>query len=64
MMGLDHRAVRLMADERSALLRGEMERSRRGPARRRRQRLGLWVVGVGFRLAGECAPPPQSVPTA
>ncbi len=59
MYGLDHTAMRMLADERMALLQREMIRSR--PARRgaMRHRLGLRLVSLGFRLAGQCAPPRQ-----
>jgi hypothetical protein len=63
MYGLDHQAVRMLADERQALLRREMARARR-PRRGRRERVGLWLVGLGFRLAGQYAPPPRQVPSA
>ena len=63
MYGLDHRAMQMLAEERMALLGREVARSR--PARRgaARQRFGLWLVSLGFRLAGPCAPPRQ-LPTA
>jgi len=62
MYGLDHQAVRTLADERMARLQDEMARVQRHP--RGRERLGLWLVGFGFRVAGQVAPPPQRVPTA
>jgi hypothetical protein len=48
---LDHRVARLLAEERVALLRADAERgtSRGGSAR---QRVGLALVGLGFRIAG------------
>jgi hypothetical protein len=63
MNGLDHTAMRMLVDERMALLRREVTRGR--PTRRggARQRFGLWLVSLGFRLAGPCAPPRQ-LPTA
>lgn len=63
MYGLDHRAMRILADERMSLLQREMARSRRVGRRAARERVGLWLVGLGFRLAGPCAPPRQ-LPTA
>ena len=59
MYGLDHRAMKMLADERTALLQREMRRSRPAQRSATRQRLGLWLVDVGFRLAGPCAPPRQ-----
>ena len=62
MYGLDHQAVRMLADERMARLQKEMARVERHP--RTRERLGLWLVGFGFRVAGRYGPPPQRVPSA
>jgi hypothetical protein len=64
MYGLDHRAMRMLADERMTLLRREMKRTRRSPRRATRERVGLWLVSVGFRLAGPRTPPPRHVPSA
>jgi hypothetical protein len=58
----DHRAVRLLAEERAALLRrdaGPIRRSRGG-----RQRVGLWLVGVGFRIAGSRLTPRERLSSA
>jgi len=53
---LDHRVARQLAAERVELLRRDMTSSpRRGGGAR--QRLGLALVGLGFRIAGPCAPP-------
>ena len=60
MHGLDHRAVRFLAEERRELLRSDMERSRR-PRRGTRVRVGLWLVGLGFRVAGPCAAPAREL---
>ncbi len=64
MYGLDHRAVRMLADERMALLRTEMSRTRPLSGRGRRERVGLWLVGFGFRVAGQYSPPAREVPSA
>jgi len=64
MYGLDHRAMRMLANERMILLQGEMIRVHRVPRRGARERLGLWLVSFGFRVAGQCAPPPRQVPSA
>jgi hypothetical protein len=53
---LDHRVARQLAGERVELLRRDMSRGpRRGGGVR--QRVGLALVGLGFRIAGPCAPP-------
>lgn len=55
MQALDHRVARQLAEERVELLRRDMTPSpRRGGTR---QRVGLALVGLGFRIAGPCAPP-------
>lgn len=64
MYGLDHRAMQTLADERMALLRREMRLTRRAPRRATRERVGLWLVGFGFRLAGRCSPPPRQAHSA
>jgi hypothetical protein len=64
MYGLDHRAMRMLANERMALLELDMRRAQRAPRRARRERLGLWLVSLGFRLAGQYSPPPRQVPSA
>lgn len=61
--GLDHKAMRMLADERMALLQREMGRTQGLPRRATRERVGLWLVSFGFRLAGQCTPPRQ-VPSA
>ena len=63
MYGLDHQAVRMLADERTALLQAEMRRTRPASRPATRERVGLWLVGFGFRLAGRCTPPPRQAPT-
>ena len=63
MYGLDHRAMRMLANERMTLLQREMTRSQRVPRRGARERLGLWLVSFGFRVAGQCSPPPRQVPS-
>ena len=53
--GLDYRTANTIATERAALLRKDMARNHqrsRGPAR---QRVGMWLVGLGLRLAGPAA---------
>jgi hypothetical protein len=55
--------MRMLADERMALLQREMTRPQRLPRRGARQRLGLWLVSFGFRIAGQCSPPPRQVPS-
>jgi hypothetical protein len=64
MYGLDHRAMRMLANERMALLQRAGAQPERAPRRGPRERLGLWLVSFGFRVAGECSPPPRHVPTA
>lgn len=64
MYGLDHRAVRMLADERMSLLQAEMRRTQPVSRRAKRERLGLWLVSFGFRVAGRCTPPPRQAPTA
>jgi len=64
MYGLDHRAMRMLANERMALLQRESARLERAPRRGVRERLGLWLVSFGFRLAGQCSPPPRQAPSA
>ncbi len=64
MYGLDHRAMRMLANERMTLLQREMTRAQRVPRRGARERLGLWLVSFGFRVAGQCSPPPRQVPSA
>jgi hypothetical protein len=61
--GLDHRAMRMLADERMTLLQAEMRRTRPASRRRTRERFGLWLVSFGFRVAGQCTPPPRQAPT-
>ena len=58
--GLDHQAMRMLADERAALLRQEMGRTAQASRRARRERVGLWLVSFGFRLAGQYATPRQA----
>lgn len=53
---LDHRVARQLAAERAELLSRDMSRGRR-PGGGPRQRVGLALVGLGFRIAGPCAPP-------
>jgi hypothetical protein len=60
---LDHRVARLLAAERAELLQRDMGRSRR-EAGGARQRLGLALVGLGFRIAGPCAPPRDRLSSA
>ena len=64
MYGLDHRAMRMLANERMTLLQRETIRAQRAPRRGARERLGLWLVSFGFRVAGQCSPPPRRVPSA
>jgi peptidoglycan/xylan/chitin deacetylase (PgdA/CDA1 family) len=64
MYGLDHRAIRMLADERMDLLQREMRRAQQASRRATRERVGLWLVGFGFRLAGRCSPPPRQAPSA
>ena len=64
MYGLDHQAVRMLADERRAILQRDMARSQGAPRAARRERVGLWLVSFGFRLAGRCTPPPRQAPSA
>ena len=64
MYGLDHRAMRMLANERMTLLGREMTRTQRAPRRCARERLGLWLVSFGFRVAGQCSPPPRQAPSA
>jgi hypothetical protein len=61
MHGLDHRALRVLADDRTELLRHEMTRPARPRRGTARVRLGFWLVGVGFRVAGPCAGPPPEL---
>ena len=63
MQALDHRVARLLAAERAELLQRDMGRSRQAPGGAR-QRLGLALVGLGFRIAGPCAPPRERRPSA
>jgi len=51
----------MLANERMALLRRESALTQRAPRRGARERLGLWLVSFGFRLAGQCSPPPRQV---
>ena len=53
----------MLADERMALLQSEMRRTQHGSRRAARERLGLWLVGFGFRVAGQCTPPPRQATT-
>jgi hypothetical protein len=62
--GLDHRAMRMLADERMDLLQREMTRTQQASRRATRERVGLWLVGFGFRLAGQCSPPPRQATSA
>jgi hypothetical protein len=64
MYGLDHQAQRMLASERMALLQREMARTRPVARRPARERVGLWLVGFGFRLAGPYAPPPRQAHSA
>lgn len=64
MYGLDHQAQQMLASERMALLQREMTRTRPLARRPARERVGLWLVGFGFRLAGRCSPPPRQAHSA
>ncbi len=63
MQALDHHAARLLAEEeRAALLRHDAGRIRRSHGGR--QRVGLWLVGVGFRIAGSGLAPRERLSSA
>lgn len=53
----------MLADERMSLLQTEMRRTQPVSRRAKRERLGLWLVSFGFRVAGRCTPPPRQAPT-
>ncbi len=62
MQALDHRVARVLAAERVELLREDAVRSTRRTGTR--QRVGLWVVGLGFRIAGPCSTPRERLSSA
>ena len=51
-MYLDSRTTRLLAEERFALLRSDATTTTRRAERGARRTVGLWLVGLGLRLAG------------